>query len=238
MEWFNNLQWWEHVYLWLGVASTLFLIVQIIMMCFSSFGGDVDVDGDGDIDVDTDSGVSIFTVKSITAFLAVGSWAGLLTCALASDSLQWLSLIVFLVAGAAAMALVIVLMRAILKLQSDGSLDTEKLTGNRASVYVAVPPARSGHGKITLTAQGRYIELDAVTDESEKLNYGDEVEIVSAENDCAVVKRITLAAAEHKGAENKEAATTSADGLNANGLNAEVANTNGSNADVTDGKNS
>lgn len=228
MEWFNNLQWWEHVYLWLGVASTLFLIVQIIMMCFSSFGGDVDVDGDGDIDVDTDSGVSIFTVKSITAFLAVGSWAGLLTCTLASDSLQWLSLIVFLVSGAAAMALVIVLMRAILKLQSDGSLQTEKLSGNRASVYVAIPPARSGRGKVTLTAQGRYIELDSVTDESEKLNYGDEVEIVSAENDCAVVKRVALATAE-----NKTAATPSAAEPNAEVTDTEVPET-----EVTDGKNS
>ena len=72
-EWFLNLQWFEHVYLWLGVVSTLFLIVQIILMCVSSFGGDVDLDGDGEIDVDVDSGVSIFTTKSITAFFAVGS---------------------------------------------------------------------------------------------------------------------------------------------------------------------
>ncbi len=205
MEWFNNLQWWEHVYLWLGVAATLFLIIQIIMMCFSSFGGDVDVDGDGDIDVDADSGVSIFTVKSITAFLAIGSWAGLLTCTLASDSLQWLSIIVFLISGAAAMALVIVLMRLILKLQSDGSLQTENLKGSRASVYIAIPAARAGRGKITLTAQGKYIELDAVTDGDEKLNYGDAVEIIATENECAVVKRITKPSGE---AQNGETAIT------------------------------
>lgn len=190
MEWFNNLRWWEHVYLWLGVAATLFLIIQIIMMCVSSFGGDVDLDGDGDIDVDADSGVSIFTVKSITAFFAVGSWAGLLTCTLAGDNLQWLSIIIFLVAGAAAMAIVIVLMKAIMKLQSDGSLQTERLTGMRASVYVAIPAARAGRGKITLTAQGKYLELEAVTDESEKLSYGEAVEIVSTENECTVVARI------------------------------------------------
>ena len=90
MEWLKSLSVLEHIYFWLGIVSTIFLIIQIALMCFSSFGGDVDVDGDGDIDVDPDSGVSIFTVKSITAFLAVGSWAGLLTCTLASDKLQWL----------------------------------------------------------------------------------------------------------------------------------------------------
>lgn len=193
MEWFNNLRWWEHVYLWLGVAATLFLIIQIIMMCVSSFGGDVDLDGDGDIDVDVDSGVSIFTIKSITAFFAVGSWAGLLTCTLAGDALQWLSVIIFIVSGVAAMAVVILLMKAIMKLQSDGSLQTERLAGMRASVYVAIPAARSGRGKITLTAQGKYLELDAVTDESEKLSYGEAVEIVSTENECAVVARVKAA---------------------------------------------
>ena len=70
-EWFANLTVLEHIYFWLGIVSTVFLIIQIILLCCTSFGGDVDTDGDGDIDVDTDSGVSIFTVKSITAFFAV-----------------------------------------------------------------------------------------------------------------------------------------------------------------------
>ena len=190
-EWFNNLQWYEHVYLWIAVAATVFLIIQIIMMCFSSFGGDLDLDGDGEIDVDTDSGVSVFTVKSITAFLAVGCWAGLLTCTLASDSLQWLSIIVALVSGTIAAAVVIVLMRAMLKLQSNGIVEPEKLVGKQATVYVSIPASRGGRGKITLNAQGKFMELDAVTDEAEKLLCDEAVEIISTENECTVVKRVT-----------------------------------------------
>jgi len=188
-EWFANLSVLEHVYLWLGVAATLFLIIQIVLMCFSSFGGDLDIDGDGDIDVDVDSGVSIFTVKSITAFFAVGSWAGLLTCALASEQLQWLSIIIALIAGAAAMAVVVLLLRLMVKMQCNGNVETEKLIGKRATVYVAIPPSRNGRGKITLEAQGKFMELDAVTDESEKLSADVSVEIVSTENECTVVKR-------------------------------------------------
>lgn len=189
-EWFNNLLWYEHIYLWLGVASTLFLIVQIIMMCFSSFGGDVDIDGDGDIDVDTDSGVSVFTVKSITAFFAVGSWSGLLTCSLITDKLDWVSILVAVVTGIIAAALVIVIMRGILKMQSNGVIQPEKLVGKRATVYVAIPAARGGRGKVTLEAQGKFMEFDAVTDDEEKLAYDIPVEIVEADGECMIVKRI------------------------------------------------
>lgn len=189
-EWFLSLQWFEHVYLWLGVASTLFLIVQIILMCVSSFGGDVDLDGDGEIDVDVDSGVSIFTAKSITAFFAVGSWTGLLVCALASDKLQWLSIIVAIIAGLIAAAAVVLLMRAIMKLQSNGILETEKLIGKRAVVYVSIPASRSGRGKITLDAQGKFMELDAMTEDAEKLACDTAVEIISTEGECAIVKKV------------------------------------------------
>ena len=190
--WFENLSVMEQIFFWLGIVSTLFLIVQIVLMCLSSFGGDVDIDGDGDIDVDTDSGVSIFTVKSITAFFAVGSWSGLLTCALISEKLQWVAIIVALVAGACAMAVVVLLLRAIVKLQCNGAFEIEKTVGSKATVYVSIPPSRSGRGKITMNAQGRFVEIDAVTEEDTKLLVDEVVEIVSTEGECAVVRRMKI----------------------------------------------
>ncbi len=190
-EWFLGLSALEQVYFWLGVAATAFLIIQIIIMCFTSFGGDLDLDGDGEIDVDTDSGVSIFTVKSITAFFAIGGWTGLLMCALLpKNDLQWVSLPVALIAGAAAMAVVVLIMRAMLKLQCNGALDTDKLVGKRATVYVTIPAARSGRGKITLNAQGKFLELDAVT-EGERLATDESVEILATENECALVRKVS-----------------------------------------------
>ena len=201
-EWFENLSVMEQIFFWLGIVSTLFMIVQIVLMCLSSFGGDVDVDGDGDIDVDTDSGVSIFTVKSITAFFAVGSWAGLLTCTLASPKLQWLAVIVALISGAAAMALMVVLLRLIVKLQCNGAFQIEKIVGQQATVYVSVPPSRTGRGKITLTAQGRFMELDAVTDCESRLAVDEVVEIISTDNECTVVRRIEIAATSEQSEDN------------------------------------
>ena len=194
IEWIKNLSVLEHIYFWLGIVSTIFLIVQIVMMCFSSFGGDADLDMDGDGvidgDVDVDSGISIFTIKGITAFFAVGSWSGLLTCALASQKLQWLSVIVAVLAGGIAMAVVVVVLNALKKLQCNGAVQYDKLVGQTATVYVSIPPSRSGRGKITLNAQGKYMEIDALTDGTEKIAVDETVEIIATENECAVVKRV------------------------------------------------
>ena len=192
MEWLKSLSVMGNIYFWLGILSTAFLIVQIVLMCISSAGSDLDVDGDGDIDVDDvdgDSGVSIFTVKSLTAFFAVGSWAGLLTYLLIAEKLQWVSVIVAIVAGIIAMFAVVLIMRAIVRLQCNGNLQPEKLVGQRATVYVSVPASRLGRGKITMVAQGRFTEFDAMTDSDTKLAVDEAVEIVSVEEDCVIVKK-------------------------------------------------
>lgn len=190
IDWYRTLSVLEQIYFWLGIVATIFLIIQIVLLCFTSFGGDVDLDGDGDIDVDTDSGVSIFTVKSLTAFFAVGSWMGLLTCALIAQNLQWVSVIVALVAGGAAFAVVVLLLRFMHKMQSSGTFQPDKLVGKRATVYVSIPEKRSGRGKITLNAQGKFMELDAMTD-GERLAVDDAVEIIATENECMLVARVT-----------------------------------------------
>lgn len=201
MEWFKSLTILEHIYFWLGIVSTLFLIIQILMMCFSSFGGDadMDVDGDGviDGDLDADSGISIFTVKSLTAFFAVGSWSGLLTCSLVADNLHWLSIIIAIIAGGIALTGVAFALHALKKLQCNGAVQYDKLVGQHATVYVSVPPSRSGRGKITLNAQGKFMEIDAVTDSEERLAVDEVVEIISTENECAVVKKVSTSEKEN-----------------------------------------
>ena len=60
--------------------------------------------------------------------------------------------------------------------------------GCTATVYVSVPQNRSGRGKVTLTAQGRYMELDAVTD-GDRLPVDTAVEICEYNEDFVVVKK-------------------------------------------------
>ena len=90
-------------------------------------------------------------------------------------------------------------------MQNSGTLEKEKLIGKEASVYVSVPPARTGRGKITLTAQGAYTELDAVTDDENRIAVDETVVISEAGVDYMVVKRVGKKAGDESAdAEKKE----------------------------------
>ena len=195
MQWIQSLGVLGQIYFWVAIAATALLIVQIAMMLFSFGGGDADIDLDGDgvpdgAEMDADaSGVSIFTVKGLTAFFTIGAWVGLLCIVTFPENLKLLSLLPALVCGFAAMIGMAFSMRAMLKLQESGNLQKESLIGKTATVYISIQPSRSGRGKITLTAQGQYMELDAVTDETEKLSVDEKVLIKEYSNGTAVVER-------------------------------------------------
>lgn len=194
LEWLKSLSVLSTVYFWIAVVASVFLIVQIVLMLFSfGGGGDVDFDGDGipdGADFDGDAGISIFTVKGLTAFFSLGAWVGLLCSLLFPENLVWLSFIPAFLSGAAAMVGIAFAMKAMYKLQTSGNLAKENVIGKTATVYVSIQPSRTGRGKVTLTAQGQYMELDAITDEKEKLSVDEKVVIEEFSNGTAVVKRI------------------------------------------------
>jgi len=192
MNFFTEMSVLEQIFFWIAAAASLFLIIQIILLLVSFGGGDLDADGDadfdGDGDADTDGGLSLFSVKSITAFFALGGWCGY-AAANGMPENYWAPVLIFLAAGIAALLAVAFAMRGVAKLQCSGNLVAEKLTGKNATVYVSVPALRQGRGKVTLTAQGKYMELDAVTDDREKIQVDEEVTILSYTDDFAVVER-------------------------------------------------
>ena len=69
-------------------------------------------------------------------------------------------------------------------------LSKKQLVGATATVYVSIPGQRSGRGKITCTAQGQYMEIDAMTD-GERIPVDSLVEIREYNEDFAVVAKIT-----------------------------------------------
>lgn len=84
MNWYNSLTTPEKIYFYIAVIGTVLLVIQIIMM-ICSFGGGADADADGDFggdgafdSADGDLGISLFTIKGLTAFFAIGGWVGLL----------------------------------------------------------------------------------------------------------------------------------------------------------------
>ena len=192
IEWLKSLSGLEIAYFIIACIGTVALLIQIVMMLIGAGGEadadfDTDTDGDGSLDTHTDTGVSLFTVKGLTAFFAIGGWTGMLM--LSYNVGVAVTVPVSVVAGLAAYFIVWALIRLVLKLQEDGTLNYASAIGQTATVYVSIPASRTGRGKITLVLQGRYTELDAVTDETERIPVDCAVEITEQAGDAFVVRK-------------------------------------------------
>ena len=63
------------------------------------------------------------------------------------------------------------------KLQASGNLDPRGAVGKAATVYLRIPPQKTGAGKITVSLQGRTAEFTAVT-AGDEIATGQDVRVV------------------------------------------------------------
>ena len=103
----------------------------------------------------------VLTFRSVVAALVFFGLAGMAAESAELESPQ--PLVIALAAGAAAMYGVYWLMQMLAHLRSDGTERIQSAVGREAIVYLGIPAARSGLGKITLSMQNRSLEYDAVT---------------------------------------------------------------------------
>ncbi len=208
--------WWEslsivsQVFVCIAAPATLVLLIQTVMM-FLGIGDDASdgldsveilsegsiADGDGVfgedvVEVDTDisglDGLRIFTVRGIVAFMVVFGWVGLVLDR--AEVKLWISLLVAAVSGFAMMLILALLMRWVMSLRNDGNIDNRNAVGTSGTVYLTVPAARSGTGKVNVLIQGSYVERDAVTDESQPIPTGMEIVVIGISGQTTlVVKR-------------------------------------------------
>ncbi len=117
----------------------------------------------------------VFSLRGVLSFLVVFGWVGI-----AMDSGEALPIVTILVAfaaGTAALYLTAWMVYGIQKLQSSGNVSLQNAVGRTAEVYLTVPAARSGVGKVNLLVQERWLECDAVTDALASLPTGSNVRV-------------------------------------------------------------
>ena len=184
IQWWNSLDLFARVYALIAVPATLVLILQTILLFFG-IGADedgIDLTGNDQIDTPGDGGgdgLVLFSVRGIMAMLCVGGWSGL--ALYASGVNRPVTVIVSLVCGIAALFVIAYLMKAAMKLQSNGAIQLGTAIGKTGRVYIPIPPKTQGSGKITLTVQERFIEADAVTTADRKLRTGEVVRVVATD---------------------------------------------------------
>lgn len=183
-EWWDSLSLLQRVFAWIGIPATLVLIVQTVLMFFGIGDGDGDADFDGDGFSDGDDGLTLFSVRGIVAMLCVAGWSGIVfvDCGIGNG----VSVLLAVICGLAALFGMAFLMRAMVRLQSSGNIDLGSAVGKTGEVYIPIPAAGEGKGKISIVVQDRLIEIDAVTD-GESLKTGDAVRVVSTDGNGLVL---------------------------------------------------
>ncbi|MBC7789891.1 MAG: hypothetical protein H7Z74_08085 [Anaerolineae bacterium] len=164
------------IFLLCAVVGGGVLVIQFALTLFGvHHGGDLPHDAH-DVGVShAHEGLNLFSVRAISAGVAFFGLTGLGALRLGWSTL--VSLLAAVAAGGAAMLLVALALRSMLRLESDGSIRMENALGVEAQVYVPIPGERAGAGKVTLTIQGRTVECQAVT-RGEALTTGTAVLVV------------------------------------------------------------
>lgn len=205
MNWWNNLNLIQQIFAVAAIPATLILIIQTVLLLLGMGGedsGDIDggpVDSDSafpdtasDGDTDTvlsegaDAGLRIFTVRGLVAFFAVGGWVGIALIDQGVSSL--LASLLALMAGALALLFVGWLFKALMRLQSSGNLNIQNAVGLTGRVYLRIPGANQGTGKVTLMVQERTVEVDAFTDQAEEIPTGQLVTVIARQGSQLLVR--------------------------------------------------
>lgn len=138
----------------------------------ADFGGDADFSGDelaghelSDAPghhAETNLFFGVITFKSVSAFIAFFGLTGLAAEELGihSGALQF---VLACLAGLAAGAVVVALMRLLVSFNTSGTVQLNDVVGQTARVYLSIPGGGRECGKINVEVNGRELELQAYT---------------------------------------------------------------------------
>jgi membrane protein implicated in regulation of membrane protease activity len=173
------------VYFICAVFGGTLMVLQLVMMIIGvgdTDSGDFDSGGDsiGDTDngigdTDSDSGigghshtVDIFKVLSLRTIIAGITFFGLGGLAgLTGGTTKLISVLLAIASGLIAIYFVYYLYLSVANLKSDGSISEKTLVGSLGNVYIKIPAAETGTGKVLVNQQERTMEYEAVTAENE-----------------------------------------------------------------------
>lgn len=176
----------EHFFWIVAVFSSIF---AIIMLFFSLLGLSHEGDVDHDFHVDHDHGDGhdhgennndiwqLFTLKNMIMFFVGFSWTGII-----GASGGWPNLvtgIASLLVGIIFATIFALVFRKISRLGESGNIENyDSALGKIGTVYLPIDPKRSNVGKVQITVSGRIREINAVTDDNERIPTNSQVKVI------------------------------------------------------------
>jgi len=176
-EWWQTLSDAARLFWSIAIGATF---IQILLFAASFLGGhDFDHSPDG-AETDSVEGVKLVSIRAIIAFLVGFGWTGGL---LLAKGLSLLTVVAAALAvGLVFMAVIFLIMRAMMSLRADGTLDYANAIGVTGRVYVTIPAKREGSGQVEIMIQGRLATVQAVTESDHALSPQTSVKVTAVDN--------------------------------------------------------
>ena len=166
------------------LTASLIFVVQSIL---TFIGADADADFDLDVDTSADGsdlsniegGANLYTFRNFVNFCLGFGWSAILL----QDGISSPVLLIFVSAliGAALVAAVMYLFKWLSSMQQSGNINVQaQAAGCEGKVYLTIPAARAGAGKVQITIAGSVREYDALTESEAALKTGTSIRVVDA----------------------------------------------------------
>lgn len=182
--------WWAGLSLMMKILWTVTLVASVLFVIQSILtfiGADADADFDTDIDTGMDGGdlsnieggSNLYTFRNFVNFCLGFGWSAILL----QDSIPSTALLILVSAliGVALVAAVMYLFKWLSSMQQSGNINVQKqAAGCEGKVYLPIPAARGGTGKVQITIAGSVREYDALTESEEALKTGTPIRVVDA----------------------------------------------------------
>ena len=172
-NWWENLNFELQIFYAIAVIALIALFFQVIMSVVFGMEHGADVANVGD----HDSGMGIFSVRGVTAFFTGFGWTGVV-CTKQGLGLP-VTLAIAFVVGSGLMIAIFLMMRAFMRLQSNGNIDYGNAVGQLGTVYVTIPPVQRSGGQVETMIQGRLVTAEALQKGSQPLQPGTKVNVVA-----------------------------------------------------------
>lgn len=170
---------------YIALPVSIFFSLQTIATFIGLGGAESDADSDGG-----DAGdmpFELFTLRNLINFLLGFSWTGISFYHKFEN--KTILIIISVLVGIIFVAVFFILIKQILKLSEDNSFKLENTLNKTADVYLTIPENKLGKGKIQISVNGAFHELEAMTTNTEKIPSGSVVKVIAIENSILIVEK-------------------------------------------------
>lgn len=188
-EFFARMDTLERILWYIAVPSSLVLLLQTALTIFGSGGEALEDIEDADFDAgESILGFRIFTVRNLIAFFTFFSWTGIVAQRGGARLLP--TILYAFAAGMIAVLVTASLFVFINRMTEKGNIDYKNAVGRIGTVYLKIPAAMQGRGKLEILFQSRLSYIDAMTKDGEDIPTGEKAEVVSVDNNILIVRSL------------------------------------------------